>query len=54
MSEAAIRRCSPEIDALPTPFWILKGMASAKKWFPLEGMVSARKNIVSTKRSAFH
>ena len=24
MSEAAIRRCSPEIDAPPTPFWILR------------------------------
>ena len=23
VSEAAIGRCSPEIDALPTPFWIL-------------------------------
>ena len=23
MSEAAIERCSPEVDALSTPFWIL-------------------------------
>ena len=23
MSEVDIRKCSPEVDALPTPFWIL-------------------------------